>query len=203
MFSSQSPPWYALGLATLDAVCWCLGWNATVHYGYTIAPPDLVATMTSSVATIEWVIGKRVSVVRRHSRAFCLVRLLHAGHFSGKGLGSLISGQLLGNTPLETPGLFQITFLASTLIGGIIMVCYHTIGKRRERVLVAKKQDLLLERVRRKEKEEADTSSKGNDPDNGDKKNLGVGGDFGYNDSYKSMRKVPGSWGGSSMVSTN
>ena len=100
-------------------------------------------------------------------------------------MGSLISGQLLENTSLDTAGLFQYTCVIVTIVGLIILATYHVIGKKYEKILVANKQ-ALLDKVKKEE--------------SGGEASSGLKGSSG--DSIKSMMKVQGSWGAGSYVST-
>ena len=112
-----------------------------------------------------------------------------------KGIGSLIAGQLLGNTSLEIPGLFQYTAGLSCAAGLVLWICYQVFGKRYEKVIVENKQALVArlkeEKGGTKEPSKATLSVPGGE---GQKEEDG--------DSIASMMKVTGSWGGRSMVST-
>ena len=52
----EVPPYYAIGLFSLDLFTLGLGWISIIMYAYIIAPPDLVATMTAVVNTLMFVI---------------------------------------------------------------------------------------------------------------------------------------------------
>lgn len=58
VYKSQIPPYYAIALHTLDALVWSIPWIATMQYGYRIAPPDYIATMTACIGTMEFIICK-------------------------------------------------------------------------------------------------------------------------------------------------
>lgn len=53
-----SPPYYAYALHALDGIVLAVPWVATMHYGYKITPPDLVATMVATITCIQFVIGQ-------------------------------------------------------------------------------------------------------------------------------------------------
>lgn len=55
---SQTPPYYAFALHALDCITWTCSFIATIYYAYTVAPLDLIGTMTASINTIEFIIGK-------------------------------------------------------------------------------------------------------------------------------------------------
>ena len=106
-------------------------------------------------------------------------------------MGGLISGQLLGSGILDTAGLFQYAAGVTTAIGLALWICYHAFGKKYEKVLVAKKQALLK---RAKEREEATAAAAG--------KGVKEAAAGRRRQNVKSVISVPGSWGGSSLIST-
>ena len=53
----EVPPYYTIGLFFLDAFTIPLNWVATINYAYLLAPPDLVATMTSVVNVLAYILG--------------------------------------------------------------------------------------------------------------------------------------------------
>ena len=57
----QSPPTYAYGLALLHFLIGGLYWTSAVKYGFKIAPPTLVGTMTGLVGSVNWIIAKGLS----------------------------------------------------------------------------------------------------------------------------------------------
>ena len=57
----EVPPYYAIGLFSLDLFTLGLGWISIIMYAYIIAPPDLVATMTAVVNTLMFVICESFS----------------------------------------------------------------------------------------------------------------------------------------------
>eukprot|EP00094_Tigriopus_californicus_P000307 TCALIF_00297-PA protein Name:"Protein of unknown function" AED:0.27 eAED:0.27 QI:0/0.75/0.4/0.8/1/1/5/0/457 len=120
----QTPPYYAFALHALDSISWTTTFVATIYYSYTVAPPDLIATMTATINAIEFIIAK--------------------------GIASLISGQLLAQTSMELPDLFLssgIFLIVSTLL---VLLAYHFWIKRYEIELLAHKAN-LIERMRRKQ----------------------------------------------------
>jgi hypothetical protein len=58
-FTSESPPYYALGLHALDGFVWTLPWVSTLHYGHALSPPDLIGTMAATIGMIEFIIGNQ------------------------------------------------------------------------------------------------------------------------------------------------
>jgi hypothetical protein len=56
--SSQSPPYYALGLSILDFFAWGTGWLSCVYYGNSITHPDLEGTMVATVNSVNYIIGE-------------------------------------------------------------------------------------------------------------------------------------------------
>ena len=114
----EVPPYYAIGLFSLDLFTMGLGWIAIIMYAYTIAPPDLVATMTAVVNTLMFVICK--------------------------GLGSFTGGQLEAKTPLTMPQVFRGTGGISAGVGLVLIGAYHLTGKRWEANLVTNKENLLI-----------------------------------------------------------
>ncbi len=59
----QSPPYFSLYLHAFDAITVHLTWISQMHYGYKITHPDLVGTMASTVAAIEFIIGMKRSLL--------------------------------------------------------------------------------------------------------------------------------------------
>ena len=104
--------------------------------------------------------------------------------FSGNGLGSLVAGQLLGKTSLETPGLFQWSAGLSSSIGLAIIIAYHVIGQKCEKKIVADKT-ALLERVKAENEKSQD--------------NLGL--EICGIDKRPSLISYAGSWASESMLS--
>ena len=65
-----------MGLHAFDGVVWTLPWVATMHYGYTIAPANLMATMTATIACVEFIIGeKNLNFKLRYTLNLFLIQL--------------------------------------------------------------------------------------------------------------------------------
>ena len=60
-----------------------------------------------------------------------------------KGLGSLLGGQLEARTPLGITGVFQVAFGVTSALGLVSLAIYYTVGKRWEREVVERKEELL------------------------------------------------------------
>jgi hypothetical protein len=53
------PPYYYIALSGMDFFTICTSWVATITYAGLLAPPDLVATMTAMVNTLQFILCKR------------------------------------------------------------------------------------------------------------------------------------------------
>ncbi len=57
-FRENPPTVSALTMSALDTFVMALPWVGILYYGYKIAPPDLIGTMTAMTGMFQFVIGK-------------------------------------------------------------------------------------------------------------------------------------------------
>ena len=60
-FLRQNPPYFAIALHALNCICNVVQFTATIYYTYKIAPPNLLATMTTTFCAIDYVLGTQKS----------------------------------------------------------------------------------------------------------------------------------------------
>ena len=119
----------------------------------------------------------------------------------GKGLGSLVAGQLLGQTSLDTPGLFQWSFGVFSGFGLAILITYHIWGKKYEKEIVAEKA-ALLERIKQEAQEKTTDNNNNNNNNNNNSSEKNGQEDTSSNSHELSTPNYTKSWVSSSIVST-
>ncbi len=127
----------ALSLFSLDALVNALPWAGILHYGYKITPPDLVGTMAAMIAMFQFVIGNCLHMCAYFATA------LNEFICTGKGIGSFVGGQL--NELLGTPNLFKLTGASTVGAATLVIIVYHTIGKKWEKKVLEEKRVILKE----------------------------------------------------------
>ena len=112
----------------------------------------------------------------------------------------MAAGQILGHTSLETPGLFQWSFGITSVSALLVLIAYHTFGKKYERKLIAEKTELLEKTKKEAEAKEVEKAPKDTEKEKGGKDNLGVE----LNEDLKSLNtsEYNRSWASGSVIST-
>ena len=101
----------------MDFICGGLHWIACATYAYKICPPNLVATMM----------------------ALTLVSIYAAG----RGIGSLVGGQMVTKLGFSLKKLFIVTSIIMLVAAASLSVLYWLIGKKAEKKMIEEKKSVM------------------------------------------------------------
>ena len=114
----SSPPYYSVLLYALDISTNSIPLVGKIFYAYKIAPPDLIATTAAMSGVFLWT--------------------------AGKGVGSLVGGQL--TEILEITQVFFCTAIFGAIMSSCIMSIRVALGRKWERKVLEEK-DIVMQQM--------------------------------------------------------
>jgi hypothetical protein len=145
-------------------VTWTIPWVATMSYGFRIAPPDYVGTMSAMIGTVEFTICKLNNIPPPRHRNYDKTLIL------AKGFANFVGGQILAHTSWNIPDLFICTgkLLCSrnnafqsyilqpagsvcTGLSLILLTIYHCHIKNGNEKKLLEKKEAMMEKLTQKE----------------------------------------------------